>query len=683
MSRKRKKRAVGRRAGPSLAGRLFRVLFVLVLLGAAGAGAALFWLWPRCSGAACPSVASLRSYVPPQASRVFDREGEVLAHLAPERRIVVPLERIPAHVTGAFLAVEDQRFYEHDGVDYRRVAGAMLRNARTMHYDEGFSTLTMQLARNVFPEQLTRAKTIRRKLWEVTLARRIEQTFPKDQILEMYLNQIYLGDGLYGVEAAARGYFGKPATRLSLDEAALLAGLPKAPSYYTPRRNRVAAIQRRNLVLRLMAEQGRVAPERVAEAQAEPLALAPPREAQGRAPFFVAAVRRELRERFGPDADTEGLRVYTTLDPALQARAERELREQLAAIEAGRFGRFAHTSCARRPVKAPEGCLQGMVVAMDPRTGDVWALVGGRDFELSQFDRATQSRRQAGSAFKPFVYAAALQAGIPVSTPLVGPGAEESTGDYRPADHVADTLTLDMRGALRVSSNRAAVALGERVGAAQVVQTAQKMGFSTPIQPYPSTFLGAADVIPIELVAAYSPFATGGSWSQPRMIRRVENSAGRVIWEQAPVRRVVLSPGVAYLTTSLMRDVVDRGTGNGVRAAGLPYTVPAAGKTGTTNDAADVWFVGVTPDLVAGVWIGFDRPKRILRGASGGGLAAPVWGRIATAFYRTRSAPAAWAPPAELVYREIDRETGELATTNCPPEHRAGEYFLPGTEPPE
>jgi penicillin-binding protein 1A len=682
MSRKRSTPRKSRKGKPSSSRRGLRALFYLLLVTTAVAGSALLWIWPRCSGSACPSVEALRDYAPPQASRVLDRRGALVAHLAPERRILVPLRDVPPHVVGAFLAVEDRRFYRHRGVDYRRVAGALFRNARSLRYDEGFSTITMQLARNVFPEHLGRAKTLRRKLWEVVLARKIERAFSKDEILEMYLNQIYLGDGLHGIEAAARGYFGKPAARLHPSEAALLAALPKAPTAYNPRRNPVAAVRRRNLVLGLMAREGVIASSEVESERAAPLGLAPPAEARGKAPYFVAAVRRELRGLFGAEADRAGLRVHTTLDAGMQEAAQRELRAQLQAVEAGKFGRFRGPSCG----KDAKGCLQGLFVAMDARTGDVLALVGGRDYARSQFDRATQARRQAGSAFKPLVYASAIAQGIPVSTPVVGPGAGTpgayETGGYRPADAVADTLTLDMHDGLRLSSNRAAVALGNRVGAPRVVQTARDLGLTTPIPAYPSTFLGAADVLPIELVAAYTAFAQGGVRATPRLIRRVEDAGGRVVWE-APIRRTpALPPGVAYLTVSLMEEVVDRGTGSGVRRA-LPYTVPAAGKTGTTNEAADVWFVGVTPEVAAGVWLGFDRPRRILQGASGGELAAPVWGRVMADYYRTRPAPARWTPTADLVAVEIDRESGKLATALCPGEQVSREYFLQGTEPTE
>lgn len=655
-------------------------LLPVLLLVVALAGAGVAWLWPRCSGDDCPSVASLRDYSPPQATRVFDRTGQVLAHLAPERRIIVPLGKIPPTVAGAFLAVEDRRFFRHNGVDWRRAVGALVRDVRDMSFTQGFSTLTMQLARNVFPEHLSRAKTLPRKAWEIMLAREIEKEFSKDEILEMYLNQIYLGNGLYGVEAAAQGYFGRPATQLTLAQSALLAALPKAPSTYDPRRNPEAAIDRRNLVLSLMVDAGVTTEDAAAQAKAEPLGLVPPPEAQGDAPYFVAEVRRELRERFGADADREGLRVFTGIDGRMQSAARDDLLAQLKSVEAGKLGKFSGPRCGGRGGDDPKGCLQGLFVAMDVHTGDVLALVGGRDFASSQFDRVTQAKRQPGSAFKPFVYASALSEGIPITTKLLGPGAKDVEGDYRPADHVADSVSVDLREGLKISSNRAAVALGDRVGVENVISTAKSLGLSTPIPPYPSTFLGAAAVVPLEMVAAYTGFANGGVRVKPRLVRRVEDAQGKVLY-QAPVERVAaISPEVAFLATSLMRDVVDHGTGYRVRDS-LPWNVPAAGKTGTTNESADAWFVGYTPDVAAAVWMGFDQPKRIMYGADGGKLSAPVWGKVMAGYYADHAIPAAWTPPPGVVSVTVDASTGQRATDECPPELVRDEWYLSGTEP--
>jgi penicillin-binding protein 1A len=563
----------GRRPAPRRRGHgLLRGLLILCALGLGAALAGLAWLWPRCEGSDCPSVQALRTYTPPQATQVLDRSGRVLANLAPERRVVVPLARIPAQVSGAFLAVEDKRFYQHHGVDWRRAAGALARDIRSLSWKQGFSTLTMQLARNVFPDQLSRAKTLRRKLAEVVLARQIEASFSKDQILEMYLNQIYLGNGLLGVVAACQGYFGKPVSRVTDAEAAVLASSPRAPSFYDPRRSPVVVRSRRDLVLGLMAHAGVIDASEAAAAREQPMKLVPPAEASGAAPYFVAAVRRELIQRFGPDAETRGYRVYTTLDPQLQASATRELVRQVEGVEAGRYGSFRHRSCAAQRDAATPNCLQGLFVAMDPVSGDVLALVGGRNYASSQFDRVTQARRQAGSAFKPIVFAAAIAQGVPVTTVLLGPSAVDSLGSYRPADHVSDSEDVNLRDALRLSSNRATVVLGNRVGVGRVAAEAHELGLTTPVHPYPSSFIGAAEVIPLELVAAYSVFASGGALVKPRIIRRVVDSHGEVVYQAASERRFVLSPAVAFITTSLMRDVVDRGTGSGVRQA-----LPAAG----------------------------------------------------------------------------------------------------------
>ncbi|HET9986761.1 MAG TPA: PBP1A family penicillin-binding protein [Longimicrobiales bacterium] len=655
------------------------LVLTAALVATLGAGLGLFAA-PRALD--CPSVEGLRTYRAPEASRVFAQDGSVLTDLSPQRRVVVDEKAIPPALKNGFVAVEDRRFWEHGGIDLRGIGRAIVHDIAAGSFKEGFSTITMQLSRSLFPEDLPSSqKSLRRKACEVYLAGKIEREFTKRQILGLYLNQIYLGSGLYGVEMASEYYFGKPVAQLTPAETALIIGLNKNPEGYNPRKNPMRAIERRNTVLAIMAREKVLPAANAQRAMREPLRLAPPPEAAGPAPYFVAEVRRELRERFGPNADVSGLRVYTGLDPQLQQAAYKALVAQIQAIEAGKYGKYRHPvmpkSAGADPSAGGSPYLQGMVVALDPETGAVRALVGGRDFSHSAYDRAIQARRQPGSAFKPIVYATAIQdAGLTPTTQI----QLASAAAYNPDDEVAPgTVALTARQALTKSSNAAAVRVGAMVGPQAVARTAKALGISTPIPPYPSIYLGAAEVVPVELVGAFAAFDNGGFRVQPHLITRVEDKAGKVLWQPPAVRERALDEGTAFITLSMMEDVVDHGTGASVRSQG--FWLPAAGKTGTTNDAKDVWFVGMTKDLVAGVWLGFDRPQTITASALGGGLAAPIWGQMMKEEYRTRPAPGSWAPPAGVVSVAVDAETGLLATANCPPEAVRIEYYLPGTEP--
>lgn len=661
---------------------LYSAIAAVVLATAAGGG------FVTAARSDCPPVAALETYRPPEASRVFTEGGQLLADLSPQRRIVVGLDRVPAIVRDGFVAVEDRRFWKHGGVDLRGVARAVWRDLTSLSLKEGFSTIPMQLARNVFPEQLPRSEKFARKICEIRLAGQIEEEFSKREILELYLNQIYLGDGLYGVEAAAQGYFGKEVARVTPAEAALLIALVRSPEGYNPRKHPLRAIERRNVVLSVLQREGVLTEAEAKRAMSEPLRLAPPIEAAGRAPYVVAAVRRELRDRFGPDADIQGLRVYTGLDPDLQRAAQQALVAQIERIESGAYGRYRHPSPGNGDApqdSAASPYLQGMIVALDPHDGRIRALVGGRDFALSQFDRALQARRQPGSAFKPIVYAAALQQRIPATTRIdAAPVSIDNAGSpvWQPADHLAgSTSALTLRDALALSSNNATVRLGQWIGVDRVIEMARALGLTTEIPPYPSIFIGSAEVVPAELVAAYAAFANGGYRVKPRLITRVEDAHGNVLWQAPFERRRALDEDVAFLTLSLLEDVIERGTGTAVRSSG--FWLPAAGKTGTTNESKDAWFIGMTPDLVAGVWIGFDRPQRIVSNGSGGSLAAPAWAELMKAAYRDRPAPAAWVPPPGLTSVPIDPATGSRATHDCPAEDVRIEYFLRGTEPRE
>jgi penicillin-binding protein 1A len=636
----------------------------------------------------CPSVEGLRDYRPPEATRVYARDGSLIADLSVERRVVVDLDEVPPVVSNGIVAVEDRRFWTHGGVDARGVARAIWRDVVTLSLREGFSTITMQLVRNVFPDELPRGDRLRRKSCEVLLAGRVEAAFPKREILRMYINQVYLGDGMYGIEEASRGYFGKPARRLTIAEAALLVGLLKNPEGYNPRRHPNRAIQRRNVVLDVMAREQVITQAEAAKARAEAVSVAPSLEAAGPAPYYVAAVRRELRERFGADAAVLGFRVHTGLDPVIQRAARAALVEQIGRIEGGAFGRWPHPKPERERIPPAEGSgspyLQGTVVVLDARSGEVRALVGGRDFTHSSFDRALQARRQPGSAFKPIVYAAALQHGLSAASWVeTTPVAIDLSGTaWRPDDLVHDSVTrLTVRDAMALSSNNAAVRIGEQVGTRRVIEMARTLGITTPIPAYPSIFLGSAEVVPAELAAAFATLGNGGYGVTPRLISRVEDARGNVLWRAPQDPPHVLDAGVAFLATSLMEDVIDRGTGTAVRQAG--FWLPAAGKTGTTNDARDVWFVGMTPDLAAVVWMGFDQPKQILPNAFGGNMAAPVWAQAMKAAYAARPAPAAWPVPESLLSAPIDARTGALAAPDCPPGDVRIEYFVPGTEPLE
>jgi len=655
-----------------------------VVAGVLFFGGFLLLATPRCGDGGCLTVGQLTAYQPPEPPRVHDRRGELIGQLPGERRLVVKLGEIPAIVRDGFVAVEDRRFWEHSGVDLRSFLRAGFRNLTSASVEEGASTITMQLVRNVF--DVRDYGRWRRKLVELRLGLAVEDLLSKEDILGLYLNQIYLGGGVYGVETAARSYFDKSASELSVPEAALVVGLAKNPEGYNPRNHPERAKARRAVVLDIFAREGLLTHTQAEAAKAAEIELAPEatREAGS---YYFSAIDRRIRELFPDPLDRQGLRVHTGYDAALQEAAEEELAAQISAVEAGRYGRYRHPVPEKgEPLERTEGgspFLQGMVVAMDSRTGTVRAVVGGRDFDHTEFDRALQARRQPGSAFKPLVWTAALEAGMPLAetvetTPMVFRMA--GGREWRPQDDQSDGTPLTLRQALVVSSNLAAVRVGERAGVERVAALAKRLGISSEIPLYPSIFLGAADVVPVELVAAYAAFGNGGRRVTPHFITRIEDREGKVLW--TPQDRVApsLDPGVAYLALSAMQDVVDHGTGWRVRQAG--FAGLAAGKTGTTDGGKDVWFVGMTPELVAGVWLGFDEPRTILPGASGGQLAAPVWGRMmAAGGAGTWTVTPGWTRPANVEGATIDLETGYLATPYCPPHQVVEELFLQGTAP--
>jgi 1A family penicillin-binding protein len=631
-------------------------------------------VWMRtCGFQGCPSTAAIQAFRPSEGSRVLDRAGLPIGRLTYVRRINLPLDRIPKQVRAAFIATEDRRFYSHHGIDWHSAVRAAARNLSHFDVREGFSTITMQAVKNAFIPQLSQERSLRRKLIELELARRLERARTKQEILELYLNLIYLGNGAFGVEAASRDLFGKSVSRLSLAEAATLAGVARGPSFYAPRRHPERAVARRNLVLSLMAREGYITAEQATRAKDEPLRLSAMewRPKQDRS-YALDPVRAVVDSVLGHDAEGLGdVVVRTTLDARAQEVAERVVRSQAAAIE-GQSG---------PAYRGAGGALEGALIGLDPRDGEIRVLIGGRRFVRRGFNRALVARRQPGSAFKPFVYAAALSAGFtPASLVDDSPVEVVEHGQiWRPVNfggEYAGPLTL--RRALMRSANAATVRLSQAVGERRVVTYARRAGIHSAMAPVPALALGALEVTPLELVAAYAPFANGGFRIQPSLVTRIEGSDGTVLWRAPrPKAERVLGEAEAFQITSMLRSVVDGGTGSIVRDLGVTDAV--AGKTGTTNNGADVWFVGYTPTLVAAVWFGYDVPRRIAPNASGGRLAAPAWAAFYRDGWRERWSENAWRPPPGMVERTVDAINGDLANEWCPVTQR--EWFKPGTEP--
>ena len=591
-----------------------------------------------------------------QATTLLDRQDRAVFTIFKEQRIEIPLAQMSLLLVQAIVSVEDQRFYEHQGVDTVRIAAAALSNLRQGNRAQGGSTLTQQLARQAF---LTLDKSYVRKLKEVIVAAELEAEYSKDEILELYLNKVYFGDGLHGVEAASLGFFGKHASDLTLPEAALIAGLVKSPSTYAPTVNLTRAITRRDLVLQTMVSSGAITATEFDQAKAEPVRL---KSVLGRddphGAWFKEEVRRQLIARFGLDRVYEGgLKVYTTVDMAMQQAAELLVEDALIEVENRR------ASSRKKGEPADETPLEGALVALDPQTGHVRALVGGRSFESSQFNRAIQAKRQPGSAFKPFVFAAALEQGWSPASVIdrLDQPIQTLQGAWMPEDEHATTPSMTLRTALRTSSNRAAVRLLEEVGIPPTVEYARRLGVGL-VPSVPSLALGTGEVTLEGMTAAYATFASAGVHRTPVFIRRVEDRDGQVIYEAPNDDTQVVSETTAFLLSSMLSDVVNYGTAWKARRVG--FVLPAAGKTGTTNDYVDAWFVGYTPKLVAGVWIGFDQPKTILGGGYAGEIAVPLWGRFMKA--ATRGDRPEWLPtPKGLIGVAVCRVSGNLPDEGC------------------
>jgi len=629
-----------------------------------------------------------------QSTTIFDASDRPAFTIYKEQRIEVPLEKMSPNLIKAVISVEDQRFFDHSGVDVVRVGAAVLKNLQAGRRAEGGSTITQQLARLTF---LSRGKSYRRKLREIIVAAYLENLYSKQEILEMYLNKAYFGDGLHGVEAAARGYFGKPASDLQVEEAALIAGLVQSPSSYAPTVNLDRAIARRNIVLQTMVGSGAIDVATAERARAAAVHLNNALEIKETfGLYFKEQVRRELVERFGWQRVYQGgLRVFTTIDSDLQKAAEELVESGLQDIERRRG--FKHPKrgdgVATGNADLPS-YLQGALLAMDPANGHVSVMVGGRNFGESHFNRAVQAKRQSGSAFKPFVYAAALEAGYSPASLITGLNDPILTvqGAWLPEDDHSSGDEMTMRAALRTSSNRAAVQMLSSVGIPNAVSYAEQLNVGKP-PAVPALALGASDVTLASLTAAYGAFANGGIVRTPILIRRVEDNDGVVLFKEEDKSHRAVSEATAFLMASMLSDVINAGTGYRARQNG--FALPAAGKTGTTNDYNDAWFIGFTPHLVTGVWVGFDQPQTIASGGYAGELAVPIWASFMKR--ATRGDKPEWFDrPDNVVGVNVCRMSGKLPAGGCDNvavvdrdgqiENRSMvymEYFVKGTQPTE
>jgi 1A family penicillin-binding protein len=630
-----------------------------------------------------------------QATVIYDRHDQPVFTIYKEQRIEVPLKQISPTLIKAVISIEDQRFFQHAGVDVWRILGAFVSNMRGGRVLQGASTITQQLARKSFPEKISQRQTYRRKLKEAILAALIERTYSKDQILEFYLNKVYFGDGFHGVEAAARGFFGKSAKDVTVDEAALLAGLIQSPSNYAPTINMEKAIARRTQVLQAMVDNQAIDMAAADRARAARVKLENGLQGdEGFGQYFKEQVRREIVARFGWTRVGEGgLRVYTTIDPDMQQMAEQAMASALEKIEARK--NYKHPTRAQLAEQGDSHeYLQGAFVAMDPQSGEVRVMIGGRNFKESRFNRATQAKRQPGSAFKPFVFASAVESGMTAGTLITNLDEPVSTlqGDWMPEDEHSTAPAMTLRTALRTSSNRAAVRLLNTVGLRQTVDYVSKLHMGQMPQ-VPSLALGAAEVTLQSLTAAYGSFANGGQSVKPLMLRRIEDEEGRVLFEEKPELTPAFSKTTAFIVANMLTDVINAGTAYRARANG--FALPAAGKTGTTNDYVDAWFVGFTPKLVAGVWIGFDQPRTIISNGYGGELAVPLWADFMKA--ATKKDKPTWLDrPEDVIGVEICRMSGKRPADGCSHVEvlsNSGElqvrsmlyteYFVRGTEPQE
>ena len=662
-----------------------------------------------------PSLEQLENFDPDLVTRIYSSDGKVLDELFVQKRVFIELDKIPEHMQDAIVASEDRRFFKHWGLSLRSVARAVVVNTLSMSYRQGFSTLTQQLARNLY-KSVGFEDSLLRKIKEVITAIQIERTYTKEEIIEMYLNTVHFGHGTYGVEAATKRFFGKESRFLTVDESALLVGLLPSPASYSPINHPEKAIRRRNTVLRLLRDQNYITKSEYEEYRVITLESVQDLPKRGTAPYFTEYIRRILEKQdtaLGINIYRDGLKIYTTLDSRLQTIAERAVMETIKEDQdrlnnrlykdREEFERLAYLTIY------PEDSLRMMLngdeklykdlrhrllvqcafVAIDPYTGGILAMIGGRPDYHDQYNRAVQAKRQPGSVFKPFVYTTAIDNGYPVTEQLLNQpvvlniqNMDGTWVKWKPQNYDGSTGGLTtFREGLRKSMNLISVRMVQQdiAPAEQVKKTAKRMGINTDIRAVDAIALGTSEVYPIEMVAAYAALSNQGVYSKPFAITKIEDRYGNIIKEYYPDRKEVLSEETAYLMTNLMQTVMDRGTGGSARWK-YKFNRPAAGKTGTTQGWSDAWFVGFTPQIAAGGWFGVDDYKVALGpGQDGSKAALPAWAKFMKAAHDTLELPIQnFEKPSGIQDKEICSVTKKIPLPACPTEI---EIFKIGTEP--
>ena len=637
------------------------VVMLVLFVGAALAGSSVvYYVLLR----ELPSISALKDYRPSITTRVYADNNELIDEFFLEDRKVIQYEEIPKILIQAFIAAEDARFFQHKGFDMQSMSRAFFKNLEAGRIVQGGSTITQQVAKTLY---LSPEKSYMRKIKEALLAYKIDRYLTKEEIITLYLNHIYLGHGTYGVEAASQGYFGKSAQNISLPEAAMLAGLPKAPSHYSPYLHPERAYQRQAYVLNRMMEDGYITQQEKDRALSKVIKLRSIKPKDKIAPYFIENIRRYIQEKYGSDVlYKEGLEVYTTLNIQMQKAASEAVERGLKEMEERQ--------------RYEKGLVQGALFAMDAKTGAIRAMVGGRDFQRSEFNRATQSRRQPGSAFKPLIYTAAFDKGMTPATvivdePIFYPDPQQPDGIWKPKNFDEKFWgPTTLHNALIHSRNVITIKVLEEIGVDYAASYAANMGISSPISRNLSLALGTSGVTLQELVQAYGVLANEGKKVQPYFIQKIVDRTGHIFEETQPKVEQVIDPRIAFMSSYVMQDVVESGTGQRVRKIGRPV----AGKTGTTDDTRDAWFLGFTPSLVAGVWVGFDQERPMGRQEVGGRAAAPIW--LYFAEQALRETPVEVFPvPEGIVFVRVDPKTGDPAHFRT--REAILECFLEGTTP--